>query len=120
MIKHFCDRCGKEVKDDELIVNKLGCKPSLMLYTDLYDERISLCPDCQKDLMRWVRNAKETSGVISPAAELIETMREKIDILQCIGNNMYFTLRKITSGGPIDPNVWLRLGQLMNEWEDKS
>lgn len=34
MIKHFCDRCGKEVKDGELIVNKLGCKPSLMLYTD--------------------------------------------------------------------------------------
>lgn len=118
MIKHYCDRCGKEVEWDELILNKFKVSPSF--YPDISKEEIKLCPDCQTDLMRWVRNAKETSGVISSAAELIEPMREKIDILQCIGNNMCFTLRKIASGGPIDPNVWLRLGQLMNEWEDKS
>lgn len=118
MRKYYCDRCGKEVEWDELILNKFKVSPSF--YTDISKEEINLCPDCQKDLMRWVRNAKETSGVISPAAELIEPMLEKIDILQCIGNNMCFTLRNIASGGPIDPNVWLRLGQLMNEWEDKS
>ena len=78
MIKHFCDRCGKEVEDDELIVNKLGCKPSLMLYTDLYDERISLCPDCQKDLMQWVRDAKEKKRHHShPQLSLFQPMREK-------------------------------------------
>ena len=116
MIKYFCDRCGKE--DNELINDAFGVKPRL--YGDFYEETISLCPDCQRELMRWVGDAKEKSGVISSAAELIEPMREKIDILQCIGNNMCFTLRNIASGGPIDPNVWLRLGRLMNEWENKA
>jgi len=117
MIKHFCDRCGKEVEDDELIVNKLGCKPSLMLYTDLYDERISLCPDCQKDLMQWVRDAKEKSGIIPPAVELVQPMREKIKTLTRIGNNMHFVLQGMTSDiKSTSPEMWLRLGQLMQEW----
>lgn len=117
MIKHYCDRCGKEVEDGELIVNKLGCKPSLMLYTDLYDERISLCPDCQKDLMQWVRDVKEKSGIIPPAVELVEPMREKIKTLTRIGNNMHFVLQGMTSDiKSTSPEMWLKLGQLMQEW----
>lgn len=117
MIKHFCDRCGKEIKDDELIVNKLRCKPSLMLYTDLYDVRISLCPDCQKDLMQWVRDVKEKSGTTPPTVELVGPIREKIETLTRIGNNMHFVLQEMTSDiKSTSPEVWLKLGQLMQEW----
>lgn len=117
MIKHFCDRCGKEVEGDELIVNQLGCKPSLMLYTHPCDKRISLCPDCQRELMRWVGDAKEKSGTTPPTVELVGPIREKIETLTRIGNNMHFVLQEMTSDTKsTSPEMWLKLGQLMQEW----
>ena len=115
MIKHFCDRCGKEVERSELINDAFGVKPRL--YGDFYEETISLCPDCQKDLMQWVGDAKEKSGIIPPAVELVEPMREKIKTLTRIGNNMHFVLQGMTSDiKSTSPEMWLRLGQLMQEW----
>ena len=56
MIKHFCDRCGKEAKDGKLARNAFGIKP--MMHGDYYEDTISLCEDCQGDLVRWVKSAK--------------------------------------------------------------
>ena len=58
MIKHFCDRCGKEVEYNELINDAFGVKPQL--YGDFYEETISLCPDCQKKLMKFLKDEKES------------------------------------------------------------
>ena len=115
MIKHFCDRCGKEVEHNELINDAFGVQPRL--YGDFYEETISLCPDCQGELMRWVGDAKEKSGTTPPAVELVQPMREKIETLTRIGNNMHFVLQEMTSDiKSTSPEMWLRLGQLMQEW----
>ena len=50
MIKHYCERCGKESKWDELVDNKFDAAPSI--YGDSCKKMISICADCQKDLMR--------------------------------------------------------------------
>ena len=115
MIKHFCDRCGKEVEHNELINDRFGVKPRL--YGDFYEETKSLCPDCQRELMRWVGDAKEKSGTTPPAVEIVGPMREKIETLTRIGNNMHFVLQEMTSDiKSTSPEVWLKLGQLMKEW----
>ena len=116
MLKHFCDRCGKEVEYSELINDAFGVKPKL--YGDFYEETISLCPDCQKELMQWVGDAKEKSGITPPAIELVETMREKITTLTRIGNNITFTLEAITLDmEPPSPDLWVNIGRLMEEWD---
>ena len=115
MIKHFCDRCGKEVEYNELINDAFGVKPQL--YGAFYEETISLCPDCQGELMRWVGDAKEKSGIIPPAVELVEPMRKKIKTLTRIVNNMHCVLQGMTSDiKSTSPEMWLRLRQLMQEW----
>lgn len=117
MIKHFCDRCGKEVAFEALTFNKFDIKPSINLYTDICKESRYLCPACQSDLMWWVREAEDKNYQISSEDEHIESMQKKIDNITCIGNNICFYLRDITASKQPNLNAYLNLGKLMEEWK---
>jgi len=58
MIKYHCDRCGKEIPKDK----KVGC---IVNYDELkravsQDQIFDLCPDCQKKLMKFLKDEKES------------------------------------------------------------
>ena len=115
MIKHFCDRCGKETAFESLSLNKFYINPSIG--TEISKDSLYLCPDCQKELAKWVRDAKEATGQRLPADELVVRIEEKIENLTRIGDNICFYVREVTRKKPDDQNAWLALGQLMREWE---
>jgi len=63
MIKFFCDRCGKETKFDETILDSIGrALAKLVNKNDSYtlyknDAKVYLCKDCQNNLVEWLKGA---------------------------------------------------------------
>lgn len=52
MHKHFCDKCGKEITDKEMMIENLGGNEGDML---AYYQRFELCPECHELLVAWFK-----------------------------------------------------------------
>ena len=57
MIKHYCDRCGKEIP--KITLYNIGDTiPETMRLGDY-----ELCPDCRNDFRKWIKRRKNDNVV---------------------------------------------------------
>ena len=60
MTKHFCDICGKEVKEISTIATVTD---SMIFFTDLTISKngkyLDICDGCKNELKEWIRNKKK-------------------------------------------------------------
>ena len=61
MVKHFCDRCGKEIDYTFLrnYINHFSSKPYYQIIKDgRISDKIDICCDCYKELFSWINGGK--------------------------------------------------------------
>ena len=59
MMKCVCDKCGEEINTNPMSQTILPHYKIIVTRYLPYTQEINLCPECEKQLDRWIKNEKE-------------------------------------------------------------
>lgn len=60
MIRHFCDRCGKGITEEQPNIYKVTIDTDYSLF---YDTVVELCKDCVDKLRKWLKATEQDGSV---------------------------------------------------------